>query len=106
LPSRKLIRKDDQIAVLGDPREVLVRRQEGIAVLAAGGRDQEVDRARLQSLRPTSSSELGRSDVSRAIQIQEREWFKELHEPIELFAGPERVEQFLEDIAEEEEPVA
>lgn len=91
--------------MFGYAPKVLVCCQNGVAVLAASSGNQEVGWAGQHAFRSASRSEPGCSDVGRTIHAQERERFEELHKAIKLLYRPQSIEQFLEDVAEKEQPV-
>lgn len=82
--NRTLTGDDDQIAMPGDAREILICCQEGIAVLAPSGCNQEVDGIGRYALGSASRSQLGRSDVCRTIDVEEGKRLHQIHEAIKL----------------------
>lgn len=90
----------------GDAGEVLIGSEQGKSMLAAGGGNQEVDWTGIDSLRTADRSQTGSGNIGLSIQLKKWVWIEEGQQAVELFRRAESVEEFLQDIADQKEPIA
>jgi hypothetical protein len=91
--------------MLGDSREVLVGCEQRKSMLATCGGDQEIDWAGVDSFNATDRSQASRGRIGFSVQLKEGVRVQESEQAVELFCRTESVEEFLENIADQKEPV-
>lgn len=67
--------------------------------------DQEIDWAGVDAFGTTDRSQASRSRIGFSVQFKERVRIEEGEQTVELFLRAESVEEFLEDITDQKEPV-
>ena len=71
----------------------------------ADGGNQTINRTDLNPFSPKRGPEMSRFDVGRAVGDEERERFQTSREALKLAPGTKAIQQFLENIADQEEAV-
>jgi len=75
-------------------------------VLATCRSDQKIDRTDIDAFRAAGGSEASSGGIGLSFQLKQRVGVQESQQPVELFRRPETIEKFLEDVADQEQPIA
>jgi hypothetical protein len=90
----------------GNSHKVFIGGEQRKSVLTACRRNQEIDRAGIDSFGATHGPQASGGDIGLPIQFKKRVWVQESQQAVELFRGPQPVEEFLKNIADQKMPVA
>lgn len=74
-------------------------------MLATCGGDQEIDWAGVDSFNATDRSQASRGRIGFSVQLKKGVRVQECEQAVELFRRAESVEEFLENITDQKEPV-
>jgi hypothetical protein len=90
----------------GNSHKVFIGGEQRKSVLTACRRDQEIDRAGIDSFGAAHSPQASGGNIGLSIQFKERVRVEESQQAVELFRGPQPIEEFLKNIADQKVSVA